>query len=181
MHHDGESVVTVHFCEECEHQIPVGFAEWRAEASDTSSPRDADASCDRCGARGTVARVKRVSAAIRVTGFCRLCWPVVRVELSTEEEERRIRRKEEFWTRVRAGDRRHGTPEQRPERVSWSSRSWDDTRELLALLSQTAADPQYGAACAEMARAIQASAGDMDGPMPADIERFVQQHRETAV
>ena len=60
------------------------------------------------------------------------------------------------------------------------SRSWDDILDLVRLLIASREDPTLEQAPAELpaqfAAQIAARADGMDGPMPAEVEAFVQQY-----
>jgi hypothetical protein len=75
---------------------------------DDTDPRDPTANCDRCGARGTVARAVRHTDPPLVLRYCSHCWPDAQDELEAGQDE-----------------------------AAWSSasRSWFDVRRFLALIA----------------------------------------------
>jgi hypothetical protein len=134
-------------------------------------PLDPEGVCGRCHGLGTVARVTVGSNPPRITRFCAACWREVRsTYMSTDEK----------------------TPETARERIAWldsldeppksaESRSWDDAMAFIRLILTAREDPERGAEItdamlAELASEIVADADAMDGPMPDEVERFVQRH-----
>jgi hypothetical protein len=125
----------------------------RRTVMDESSPRDPDAPCERCGARGTVARATRDGAPTEIHRYCGACWPAARVELEAA----------------------------RPGGWFMASRTWYDAERYLERLA--AMDPlsaPNAAWFAALASYIVEMAPDIEGPMPASIAAFVAQHGASA-
>lgn len=179
IYRDGREAVN--HCDACEHQVPVGQGSWsRVSASDQPSPRDPNATCDNCGTRGTVGRVTRRGKTIVVKRFCRACWPSMRAR--AEEEQRLI---SEQWMSA-ARSRGHSpasrsVPMSRPESITWESRDWSDSVEFISLMLRLSAGSVDADAFAELAAAILEQADEMDGPMPPEIEAFVERYGRPAV
>jgi hypothetical protein len=118
---------------------------------DETDPRDPAANCDRCGARGTVARAVRHTDPPLVLRYCSHCWPNAQDELEAGQDE-----------------------------AAWSSasRSWFDVRRFLALIAvpTKGGPPPTSADLAAIAADIRAKAPEMDGPMPRDVEEFLSSH-----
>jgi hypothetical protein len=118
---------------------------------DETDPRDPAGNCDRCGARGTVARAVRHTDPRIVLRYCSYCWPDAQDELEAEQDE-----------------------------AAWSStsRSWFDVRRFLALIAvpTKGGPPPTSADLAAIAADILAKAPEMDGSMPRDVEDFLSGH-----
>jgi hypothetical protein len=120
----------------------------RFEATvDETDPRDPTANCDRCGARGTVARAVSHTDPPLVLRYCSPCWPTAQEELEATQS------------------------------VAWSttSRSWFDARRFLALIAlpMKGGPAPTSSHLAAIAADIRAKAAEMDGPIPQDIEDFL--------
>jgi hypothetical protein len=117
---------------------------------DETDPRDPTANCDRCGARGTVARAVRHTDPPLVLRYCSPCWPAAQSELEARQG------------------------------AAWStnSRTWFDARRFLALIAvPTKRGPAPTSSIfAAIAADIRAKAAEMDGPIPKDIEDFLSSH-----
>ena len=139
---------------------------------DGPSPRDPQATCDRCGRHGTAVRVTRHVAPPVITRFCSSCWREVRDDISPPVPLARPSAAEAlaFLTRTQ------GPP------MSIVSRSWDDTLTFIGLLTDAPRDAasqprrELDTYRAEMAAEIIAGASDMDGPMPPEVHAFVDKH-----
>ena len=127
-------------------------------AVDDTDPRDPTANCDRCGARGTVARAVRHTDPRLVLRYCSNCWPGAHDELD----------------KLIAGE----------DEAAWSSnsRSWFDVRSFLALIAvpTKGGRPATPEILAAIAPDIRAMAPEMDGPMPPDVEAFLSSHGPSA-
>ena len=182
MYQSGAEYRSVHYCEDCEPRAPEGCGMWhRVATGSEGDPRNETAACDRCGTVGTIACVTRVTTIVAKTRYCRECWPRVRAELERELEEQQ--RHLEAGVQAKLRDPRRARHQMPPTRnsISWSSASWDDTREFLELLRGAASNAESAVDYAALAREISARAPDMDGPMPPDIVKFVRDHGGTAV
>ena len=144
---------------------------------DETDPRDPTANCDRCGARGTVARAVRHTAPPLVLRYCGPCWPAAQEELEARQSEEL-----KHWREAQRASfdvRKHtpGAPASEPPPAAWSSasRSWFDTRRFLALIAlPTKGGPAPTSSdLAAIAADIRAKAAEMDGPIPQDIEDFL--------
>jgi hypothetical protein len=139
---------------------------------DGTSPRDPDAACDRCGRHGTAVRVTRHLAPPVITQFCSSCWREVRDDISPPVPLARPSPAEAvaFLTRT------EGPP------MTIVSRSWDDTLTFIGLLTHAPRDAasqppwELEKYRAEIAAEIIAGASAMDGPMPSDVQAFVDKH-----
>jgi hypothetical protein len=140
---------------------------------DNSDPRDSNALCDRCGARGTIARATRHSDPPLTLRYCGACWPDVSEELESRQHE-----EHKQW---RPAPLEHpgtaGEPAA-PTNWSWSSRSWHNTRRFLELIKGPVkgGPPPSAANFAEIAKEIRDTAQEMDGPMPDDVAEFVARY-----
>jgi hypothetical protein len=135
-------------------------------------PLDPEGVCARCHGFGTVVRVTRIEApAGRSKRYCATCWKAIRAE------EKRFRRAPETASEHVAWLDRTG----RPPTVTLS-RSWDDTIELLEMMTSDSAhdrsrpEADRTAHLADLARDIARREGTMDGPMPPEVAAFVQRY-----
>jgi hypothetical protein len=151
---------------------------------DETDPRDPTANCDRCGARGTVARAVRHTDPLLVLRYCGPCWP-------SAQEELEVRQSEELkhWREAQRAsfEMRNHTPSASvpaPPPAAWSSasRSWFDTRRFLALIALPANEgpAPTSSDLAAIAADIRAKAPEMDGPIPRDVEDFLSSHHPPA-
>lgn len=132
---------------------------------------DPEGVCARCHGFGTIARVTTTESPVGWTKrYCASCWSLVRAD------EQRLRRPPETAAEHIVFLDRTGRPPTETE-----SRAWDDVRDLIDMAMTPPNDnapPSDGARDyrAELARQIIRREPGMDGPMPADIEAFVQRH-----
>ena len=156
----------------------------RSEVSipiDNSDPRDPAARCDRCGREGTIARAVRHTEPPLVLRYCGDCWPVAQEELEERQRDVQEQSKEAHraWVDVSRRNPQAAPPApQSPPGWSSASRSWYDVRKFLTLIAQpTQGGPAATSAqLAEIAAEIRATAIEMDGPMPPDVEEFLARH-----
>ena len=143
-------------------------------AEGTPPPLDPEGVCGRCHSFGTVARVTTQSDPPRSVRYCRVCWPEVRIEYGLI-------------------GKRPKPPETASEWVAWNdaidrpprsseSRSWLETMDFIRLMTEegladAGEDPTRAHTLARLAADIMAMDNRMDGPMPPEVEAFVQQHR----
>jgi hypothetical protein len=151
---------------------------------DDTDPRDPTAQCDRCGRRGTVARAVRHSEPPLILRYCSSCWPAAQEEL-----EARQRDELKQWKQVQkaAAARERSTREalvssSPPAAWSSSSRSWHDASRFLALIAQQAKGSRAPTSTdlAAIAKDIRAKSAEMDGPIPPDIQDFLDRYSPPA-
>ena len=135
---------------------------------------DPEGVCGRCHAFGTVARVTKGRRVRRTTRYCASCWREIRVPFARRNPGTTLTAYEHitFMDRIAEG----------PSETE--SRSWDDILDHVRLFIAALDDATLGRASAEQysefATQIAARADGMDGPMPAEIEAFVQQYAPDA-
>lgn len=136
-------------------------------------PREPDAVCDGCGARGTVGRATRTDAegtSIETHVFCAQCWPERSAQLEARwGEESRVAT--EAWMRAPE------TVPQPPARgAAFESATWHGVltfvREIHRALRST--QPPSTEDLAHLAEELRNIAPDREGPMPLEIEVFIQ-------
>jgi hypothetical protein len=146
---------------------------------DETDPRDPTANCDRCGARGTVARAVRHSEPPLVLRYCGPCWPAAQEELEARQSEelKQWRETQRASFDVQNHTRRASAPAS-PAAWSSASRSWFDVRRFLALITvpTKGGPPPTSSDLAAIAADIRAKAPEMDGPVPRDVEDFLSRH-----
>ena len=151
---------------------------------DETDPRDPDAQCDRCGRRGTVARAVRHSEPPSVFRYCSSCWPDAQEELEAKQNDELEQSREAQRAFVAGGYPREALPSL-PTPVAWSSssRSWHDTRRFLELIAKPSSGGPAPTSTnlAMIAADIRAMAPEMDGPIPSDIQDFLDRHSPPAV
>lgn len=134
---------------------------------DDTDPRDPTARCDRCGSRGTVARAVRHSEPPLVFRYCSSCWPAAQEDL-----EARQRDELERWEEAQGAS------------FAWSSasRSWHDVRRFLTLIAQPAKGGRAPTPTdfEAIAAGIRSKASEMDGPVPPDIQGFLDKYSPPA-
>ena len=151
---------------------------------DETDPRDPAVQCDRCGRQGTIARALRHSQPPLVFRYCSSCWPEAQQELEARQRDEHKQWKE-AQSVLAARDvysRAAFASSSAPVAWSSSSRSWHDTRRFLALIAQP---PNGGRApttidLAVIAEDIRAKAAEMDGPIPPDVQDFLDRHSPPA-
>jgi len=133
--------------------------------SDDAGPsrREPDAVCDRCRTFGTISRVTTKSEPPRVVRFCARCWREVRSRYMSDDR-----------------DPLADAPFE-SEPTSVASRSWDDVVDFVRLVLNARQDPVRGAEIttdllSQLATEIATEAGDMDGPMPDEIDHFLREY-----
>ena len=151
---------------------------------DETDPRDPAAQCDRCGRRGTVAKAVRHSQPLLVFRYCSSCWPEAQQELEARQRDELKQWKEAQSVLAARDAYSREALASSSAAVAWSSssRSWHDTRRFLALMAQP---PNGGRAptiidLAVIAEDIRAKAAEMDGPVPPDIQEFLDRHSPPA-
>jgi hypothetical protein len=138
---------------------------------DNTDPRDPTATCDRCGKVGTVARATRHSEPPLILRYCADCWPTAESELEARQNVERRK-----WRRLSAKNTSAAPA------WSWASRSWHDVVKFLNLLAQS---PKDGRAptrevLVSIASEIRATANEMSGTMPAEVEAFLKRYSPPA-
>jgi hypothetical protein len=147
---------------------------------DETDPRDPTANCDRCGARGTVARAVRHTDPPLVLRYCGPCWPAALEELEARQSEELKHWREAQRASFDVRNHTRGASAPAPPPAAWSSasRSWFDTRRFLALIAQSmkGGPAPTSSDLASIAADIRAKAPEMDGPIPRDVEAFLSSH-----
>ncbi len=140
-------------------------------------PREPDATCEACGTRGTVGRAVRFGEdgeASEVHRFCAACWPEQRARYDARWREQ-DRVAGEAW--MRAPDRVPAPPS---KSTAFESATWHTTLELVQGLLRDIRRHERGdlppgeEALARIAAAIAERAGELEGPMPLEIEMFLE-------
>ena len=134
------------------------------------SPREPDATCDGCGATGTVGQATRFTSPRTVRRFCRACWPAARRRLAAAWGAEMDARAE----RLGRGEASGGDA---PPGFSFRSRAWDDAVEFLERIEAAGAGGEPGptrADLAALAAQIRSLAPEMDGPMPPAVADFLR-------
>jgi hypothetical protein len=139
-------------------------------------PREPDAKCDACGVTGTVGRVVYTDGRGGVTAthrFCARCWPEESARHQARwEEDSRLRM--EAFLRGQAPTQTGAGPG-----FAMESATWHGTLGLVRKLQQSMiapSPPPSGEDLAQMADEIRASAADMEGDMPYEVEAFLRQY-----
>ena len=147
---------------------------------DETDPRDPTAICDRCGARGTVARAVRHTDPALVLRYCSPCWPAAQEELEARQNEELKHWRETRRASFEMQNHARGASAPPPPPAAWSSssRSLFDARRFLALIALPAkgGPAPTSSDLAAIAADIRAKAAEMDGPIPQDIEDFLSSH-----
>ena len=138
---------------------------------DDTDPREPTARCERCGKVGTIARATRHSEPPLVLRYCGDCWPAAQSELQARQNE-----EQRQWP---------VSPENSsPPPPGWSSvsRSWHDVVNFLKLL---ASPPKGGRGATHeqlvsIASEIRATADEMYGVMPPEVEAFLNRYSSPA-
>jgi hypothetical protein len=135
---------------------------------------DPEGVCGRCHAFGTVARVTKGRRVRRTTRYCASCWREIRVTFAMPFARRKRGTPLTAYEHIAFMDRFGDGP------TETESRSWDDILDLVRLFLAARDDAKLGSPSddqySQFAAQIAARADGMDGPMPAEIEAFVQQH-----
>lgn len=138
---------------------------------DDSDPRDPDARCDRCGKKGTVARAVRHSEPPIVSRFCGACWP----EAQRDIQKAREIESEEWHRALRLASMQQTPRPAPPPPFSSTSRSWHDIRRVLQRFMGPDR-PRHSIDDMRRAAAdIRRRAPEMEGPIPSDIEAFLDE------
>ncbi|MBK8246523.1 MAG: hypothetical protein IPK85_03860 [Gemmatimonadetes bacterium] len=150
-----------------------------AGSAPAESPVDGSATCDACGALGTVGWIRGGAAEgvePTVNRYCERCWaPEAAWHQAKYEDD--WRRSSDAWLRSEGRD-----PRPASGGFSMSAATWHQpltmVREIERLLHPTVAPT--AAALAGLATQIEALASDLVGPMPAEVEAFVHRYRSGA-
>jgi hypothetical protein len=134
---------------------------------------DPEGVCARCHAFGTVARVTTQSDPPRSARYCGGCWPEVRREQGLMGARPKPPETAAEW--VTFYDRHHQPPR------SSESRSWLDTMDFIKLMTEDVPaeerdHPKRPQTLARFAADIRSMEHKMDGPMPPEVEAFVQRY-----
>lgn len=150
---------------------PRTFVVMRGPPQGAPPALDPEGVCARCRSFGTVARVTTIEVPAGWTKrYCAACWRELRAEEKRGEKPPETAA-EHIWFLDRTG---------RPD-TETVSRCWDDTRDMIELATRGDAnggppDEKKAHYLAELGRHIASIEDSMDGPMPPDIESFVQQY-----
>jgi hypothetical protein len=146
-------------------------------------PRDPDATCEGCGALGTVGRATRTNAAGEATEehrFCARCWPEWSAFYRARWEEEGCRATLAWWDRPRkAGD----TAPPPAWGMAFDSATWHGTLEFVRALTAQARyyrDPPSREQLAQFAADIRALAPEREGPMPIEVRAFLAEYEDRA-
>jgi hypothetical protein len=140
--------------------------------------REPEASCEGCGAVGTVGRAIRNAqdgAVLEMHRSCARCWPEesARYEARWREEDRLAT---DAWLRGEPG------AEPATRGMTFESATWHATLELLADARREMHRGQRGDAApgaadlTRLAQQIRQQASEREGPMPMEIELFLQEY-----
>lgn len=139
--------------------------------------REPEVSCEACGARGTVGRAIRTAQdgePLEVHRFCARCWPEesARYEARWREEDRLAT---EAWLRSA------GTVSPPTRGMTFESATWHMTLDLLTEIMREVRRRERGEDAAprpedlaRLADEIRQQAAEMEGPMPLEVEMFLQ-------
>ena|SRR5882672_8166852 len=136
------------------------MTERRVTIATNPSPREADALCDKCGARGTIARVTFSAPVARAYRFCASCWSCLRTD------------RDAIYALVAKERRGDDAARSRDTAFFAESRYWNDVADFVDLIRVTD-DEKW---LAEQARLILDMAPEIDGPMPNMVAAFVTKH-----
>jgi hypothetical protein len=142
-------------------------------------PREPEASCEACGARGTVGRAIRTAQdgePLEVHRFCARCWPEesARYQARWREEDRLA---SEAWLRS------EGQVSPPTRGMALESATWHITLDLLAdsrremrRREREGAAPLRDEDLTRLANEIRQQAPDMEGPIPLEVDMFLQRY-----
>lgn len=124
------------------------------------SPREPDALCNRCGTRGTIARITFSAPVSRAYRFCASCWPGLRADRDA--------------IHALIAEERISAEAARSRNTAFfaESRFWDDVADFVDLI-RISDDEEW---LTEQARLIVDMARDIDGPMPSTVADFVTKY-----
>jgi len=137
--------------------------------------REPEAVCEACGAHGTVGRAIRTDAtgaAVETHRFCASCWPenAARFRARWDEESRVAT---DAWMRAP-----QTAPQPAAMGAAFESATWHNALDLVRLVNLwlRRSPPPSASDLAQLAAEIVASAPEREGPMPFEIEMFIQMH-----
>ena len=142
-------------------------------------PREPDALCDACGARGTIGRAMRTDAQgtpTEIHRFCARCWPERAAQLQARwSEERRLAT--EAWMRAP-----ESVPQPPAMGAAFESASWHEALTFVREVNRTlrSTEPPSAEDLADIAAELRTLAADREGPMPLEIEVFIQAYAAPA-
>jgi hypothetical protein len=139
-------------------------------SADTVDPREPSTRCDRCGNLGTIARATRHSEPPLVLHYCAECWPTASKELEARQEEE--------LNQSRISMRQSPDDAISPPAWTAASRSWYDVLLFLELMRKAANAGQTltGEQLVSLASEIRATASEMSGEMPPEVEDFIRRY-----
>jgi hypothetical protein len=135
--------------------------------------REPTALCAACGARGTVGHATRFTedAVSEIHRFCAPCWPEQYARLRARwEEEDRV--EAEAWLRT------PDAPTLPSRGATFEAETWhitlEELREIRRALQPTT--PPSPADLAHYAARLSARTVELEGPVPAAVEAFIQEY-----
>lgn len=136
------------------------------------SPNEPNASCERCGGRGTVGRAIRTAEGkpVEVHRFCLSCWPeeMARYRARWEEQDRSER---DRWLRDPGG------VEKPPDRgMGFEAVTWHMTLELVRAIRSGAWGQPDASDLRGIAEEILSFSRDFQGDIPLEVETFLREH-----
>jgi hypothetical protein len=154
---------------------------------DECALRQPDATCEGCGARGTVGRVSRWrapgatsegSVVVEEHRYCARCWPEWSAFYRARwDEEDRLAH--EGWMRRRLLDPDDETPPPPGSGMSCGALTWhlalQMVRDVVRALHRPRAEVSEEA-LAQYAARLAAQAAELEGPMPLEVEDFIQKY-----
>jgi hypothetical protein len=142
------------------------------------SPNEPNATCERCGGRGTVGRAIRTDAEARpseVHRFCLSCWPeeMARYRARWEEEDRTSR---DRWLR-----NPQAVPKPAEVGMGFEAVTWHLTLQLVRTIRNGAWGDPSPSDLRGLAEEILNYSREFQGEIPLEVETFLREHCGPAV